>query len=369
MTDDTNTKETGAQTDNAQADQTQPDTTSTQHNQVRTTIGALVFLCISALLGIWVMQQSVNAYILQTYHTPSPLTHITHPLWLKGGEIGTLLYAHHDDVAEQIGVFNEAQVAHFNEHFAYTSAYKQQMMKKTQEEAERLAQENAKKQEMLRLNAQEQELQALLTVNSSQKVFFAGDSMMQGIAPHIQKHLQGFGIQSINLSRQSTGLAYPKFFDWQSTIKDTIKKDSTIKVLIVMLGPNDPWDMPASNGRYLKFNSPEWDSEYQSRIADILNFATEHHVGVIWVTPPNMKKPKLNEQMIHLNAVIQQELARHNVKMIDSRPIMGGVNDSYNDYLVKDANQIKMRSSDGIHFSPEGQKILAQAVWSHLIIQ
>lgn len=327
--------------------------------------GALLFLMLSALLAIWIMQKSVNAYFIQTYHQPSPLTNIDHPFWGQGAVIGDLLYDYHHTLTTTIDTFNQKVVANFNEYYAYTPQYKADLINKQKQEAIRLAKEKAlKKQQLL-----DNQLQASLTINKSHKVFFAGDSMMQGIAPHIQKYLQGLGIQSINLSKQSTGLAYPKFFDWQSTIKQTIADDKSIKVLIVMLGPNDPWDMPDGQGKYLTFNTPQWNKEYQSRIADIITFANKSGVGVIWITPPNMKKDKLNEQMVQLNAVIAEELARHQIKAIDSRPIMGGVNNRYNDYLTKDGKQIKMRSGDGIHFSPDGQKILAQVVQSQLIIE
>lgn len=68
---------------------------------------------------------------------------------------------------------------------------------------------------------------------------------MQGVAPFVQKHLkQEYGVQSVNLSKQSTGLSYPNFFDWPKTIEQTLQKEPDIRVLVVFLGPNDPWDFP-----------------------------------------------------------------------------------------------------------------------------
>lgn len=344
-------------------------TNQTQTHQITPIIGGLLFLMASALLGIWIMQHSINSYFLQTYHKPSPLTKLSSPLWEYGGNIGNELYANYHNMASSIEHINQHIVNSFNEHYAYTPHYKALLIEKQKQEAIKLAAQDALRQQQLAADKKRSAIEASLTINKSHKVFFAGDSMMQGIAPHIQKYLQEMGIDSINLSKQSTGLAYPKFFDWPNTIKQTIAKDKSIKVLMVMLGPNDPWDMPDSQGKYLTFNTPEWTVNYQARIADIINFAKEHHVGVIWITPPNMKKDKLNEQMILLNDIIGEELARHSVKVIDSRPIMGSVNNRYNDYLTKDGKQIKMRSSDGIHFSADGQKILAKAVQSQLIIE
>jgi len=55
---------------------------------------------------------------------------------------------------------------------------------------------------------------------------------MQGVAPHVQKHLQqGYQIKSVNLSKQSTGLSYPGFFDWPKTIQETLASGRNIKIL------------------------------------------------------------------------------------------------------------------------------------------
>ena len=52
---------------------------------------------------------------------------------------------------------------------------------------------------------------------------------MQGVAPFVQKHLkQEYGVQSVNLSKQSTGLSYPNFFDWPKTIEQTLPKEPDI---------------------------------------------------------------------------------------------------------------------------------------------
>ncbi|UNU73257.1 DUF459 domain-containing protein [Moraxella nasovis] len=328
-------------------------------------LGALVFLMVSAAGGIWLMQNSINAYYIQTYHTPSPMASIDNPAWRLGGKIGNELYARYGVMTGHIAKFNELQVANFNANFIPTPTAKQ-----IQQTADNpiITEPMSADTQQDALDDRQAKIAHSLTINSSQKVLFAGDSMMQGIAPHIQKHLQSLGIDSVNLSKQSTGLAYPKLFDWSKTIKEALTKDSSIKVLMVMLGPNDPWDMPASDGRYLKFDTAEWHTEYQSRMADIINFATERGVGVIWITPPNMKKAKLNQQMMILNDVMAKELDRHLVKVIDSRPIMGGVDGVYHEYLSKDGKQIKMRTGDGIHFSVAGQKILANQVQSYLII-
>jgi uncharacterized protein len=322
---------------------------------------ALTSLVVFASIGIWIMQNSVNAYYEQTYHAESPLRILDdYIFWQKGAEIGVLFNEKRDESEQYIGSMNHNVVANFNQDYAYTVEHKKYLAEKARIEKIRLAKE-----------AKEQERQSLIkgfTLTQEDEVFFAGDSMMQGVAPYVQKALlERFQIKTINLSKQSTGLSYPKFFDWPKTIKETIASNPHIKVMVIFLGPNDPWDMPnPQGGQYLRFESPEWEAVYRSRIADIIQTAQNHNVNVMWITPPNMKKPSLNEQMIYLNQIVADEVQKNKAFFIDSRPLLGDINNVYSDYLIKNGESIKMRSADGIHFSPEGQKIIANEVLQYL---
>lgn len=321
----------------------------------------ILVLIVAAVLGIWIMQNSVNAYYQQTYHQDSPLKFLDeYPIWKKGGELGTLFYAEHDLAKSSIQESNQVMVDAFNQDYAYTPEYKKMLAEKAKQEKIRLAKEAAEREKQDLLNQ--------FSLTKSDQVFFAGDSLMQGVAPYVQKHLlENYEIKTVNLSKQSTGLSYPSFFDWPKTIKETIEANPQIKILVVFLGPNDPWDMPnPQGGRYLKFESPEWETEYRSRIAGIIETAQQHHVRVMWLTPPNMRKPTLNDQMVYLNHVIEDQVQKSKAFFIDSRPILGNKNNVYSDYLEKNGNSIKMRSADGIHFSPEGQKAIADVISQHL---
>ncbi|MDQ8937091.1 SGNH/GDSL hydrolase family protein [Acinetobacter rudis] len=324
-------------------------------------------LLICALLSIWIMQNSVNAYYQQTYHQPSPLVDLDdYPSWSLGGTIGDELYHQHDAVKAKISAWNSDIIENFNAEYAFSPEFKTAMLEKQKQEQLKLASQ-AKAQAEAR--AQEAQLNQF-SITKADQVFFAGDSLMQGVAPHVQKYLQEqYSIKTVNLSKQSTGLAYPKFFNWPQTIKETLAQNPAIKILVVFLGPNDPWDMPnPTGGAYLKFETPEWEAEYRSRIANIIQTAQRHQVKVMWISPPNMRKDSLNHQMIYLNQIIAAEVQLQHAFLIDSREILGTSNNIYNDYLLKDGVSNKMRSADGIHFSTEGQKNIAKIIEQHIRI-
>lgn len=321
----------------------------------------LMVLCSFALLGAWIMQHSINAYYLQTYHKSSPLSLLDrYDAWKMGGDIGDTLYAWHDHLTDRIGQKNQQVVDYFNDNLAYTSEYQAMMTKSVQMPAAPID----------HADTPQVHSHSSYVLRPGDQIFFAGDSMMQGVAPHVQQYLQkNHNISSVNLAKQSTGLAYPSLFNWPKTIDETLTNNANIKILVVFLGPNDPWDMPdLVNGGQLKFQTPEWETGYRQRMVSILDSAKNHGVKVIWITPPNMKKQTLNEQMIYLNQVMQDELKQHDVLTIDARELLGTSNDVYNDYLVKDGETIKMRTSDGIHFSIKGQKLIAQALQDQITI-
>ena len=68
----------------------------------------LIVLCLFATLVAWIMQNSINAYYLQTYHKSSPLSLLDrYPAWKMGGDIGNKLYAWHGDLTSDINQKNQ----------------------------------------------------------------------------------------------------------------------------------------------------------------------------------------------------------------------------------------------------------------------
>ncbi len=208
------------------------------------------------------------------------------------------------------------------------------------------------------------------TLAPGQRIFFAGDSMMQGVAPHLARRLrQEHGIASIDLSRQSTGLSYPGAFNWPRTIADTLKQHPDIGVLAVFMGPNDPWDMPAaSKGPFLKFRSTGWEALYRERIRQILASAREHKVDVVWLAPPLMRQTALSDKVGYISELYESEVLEAGEVFLSSNRVLGYQGQQYSDYSDPGSARQKMRSGDGIHFTPAGQRLLADALYQQLQI-
>ena len=210
-----------------------------------------------------------------------------------------------------------------------------------------------------------------IVLTQNDKVFFAGDSLMQGVAPYVKKMLfKQYKIESIDLSKRSTGLSYPKAFDWPKTINDKLSEDPSIKLLVVFLGANDPWDFPvkgyATNAR---FKSKLWEKQYRLRIASILEHVQKHSIQVLWLAPPCMRKQKLNDGMVYLNKLYQSELEKTQQHFLTTNELLGCSYEKFNSYIETNKEKIKVRVDDGVHFTPSGQRILAKAIMEKIIFK
>ncbi|MCW2256523.1 hypothetical protein M2263_002614 [Providencia alcalifaciens] len=366
-------------------------TSEFKRNLIKT--GQVLFIVLVAgLLLIWLNQGSLERFWQQKYHRDTPWAAISgNPVWDYGAYLhdgtqaagGAFLYhtsgqqAFDAKEAEAIAIANENSKRTFPEGFqvglrfvngyiypAESLSITFPELLKRQQAREPL---KASKAGPVKISNTGPIIpKHFAKLEKGNEVLFAGDSMMQGVAPQVKNMLlKKYNIGSINLSKQSTGLAYRRFFNWPQTIAKALDDNPNIKVLVVFLGPNDPWDMPPETGyKYVKFKSEIWEQVYRSRISDILAAARQHNVDVIWVGPPNMRKANLSDGMKFLRGLYQSEVENNGEIYFSVNDVFKYKDQTYSDYFGDDSSKIKLRSGDGIHFSPKGQQAIAEKVFS-----
>ncbi|MGJ3448440.1 SGNH/GDSL hydrolase family protein [Enterobacter sp. PTB] len=208
----------------------------------------------------------------------------------------------------------------------------------------------------------------LAILGNDKKVLLIGDSMMEGVAPRVLKIIQDqHNATGINLSRRSTGLAYPGFFNWPVTTEKTLRQTPSVGLLVVFLGPNDPWDMPAGKGKpFLKFGSEDWEVAYRGRIDQILDLTTEYHIPVVWVMPPAMRKLKLSHGVKYLNTLYSAEVEKYGGILVDVNNVFDYGPDNYAPDILVRGKMTRVRADDGIHYTPAGENLIAKAIVSHI---
>lgn len=328
-----------------------------------------LILLISILLVTWFKHDRLTSYWQQTYQQTEVWNALNQiPNWSVGLIPEKFLIT--DGLVTQLSSISTQSNAQINQAFYPVLVEQQRLFEiekaKKLAEAKRLAKLEAERRERERLIVKE------VTIRPDQKVFFAGDSLMEGVAPYTMRELQSrYQISSIDLSKQNTGLSYSTFFDWPATIEQTILENPDIGVLAVFLGANDPWAVPDPEnpgGEYIEFASPRWNELYSEKINRILQAAERNQTQIIWMTPPLMKSEKLKQQMIILNDLYHQAIPNTKVLIIDSRPLLldNPESEDYSDSILIEGNKVKVRTADGIHFTTAGQKLLAEAFMSHI---
>ena len=103
-----------------------------------------------------------------------------------------------------------------------------------------------------------------------QRILLAGDSMMQGIAPLFMRDIMRLhpDWQVRDLSRTSTCLTMRRYFDWPARMIDEMDAQN-LTLLVIFLGPNDPWDLVVDGQRHL-FPSLGWALNYALRVDEVL---------------------------------------------------------------------------------------------------
>lgn len=201
-----------------------------------------------------------------------------------------------------------------------------------------------------------------------QRILFAGDSMMQGVAPFAMRELakQNPEWKMFDESRQSTGLTVRRYFDWPTRIVELMDaRDLTL--VVVFLGPNDPWDIAVGGKRHV-FPTDSWVSHYASRVDEIQSAAKQRGIGVIWMGLPAMREARVHDGAVLQNQIFHARAKAWGTDFLSTEPLVGLLSEPYQKFLKDDAGQaVNLRAEDGIHFNTTGLKRMSSALVQMII--
>lgn len=203
--------------------------------------------------------------------------------------------------------------------------------------------------------------QGPIPLGASDRILLVGDSLMQGLAPHLITNLKRkYKVESMDLSKHSTGLTYPAFFDWPATVEDAFELED-YSVVIVFLGANDPWDMTIQ-GRYIRFGSEPWAAVYRERVARIINTAAAHHARLVWLGVPPLGREDLIGKAPTLNAIYAEEAGKMPLfaRFVPTDATLTADGSSFTKFLeLPERGSVMVRTDDGVHFTTQGHRLLA----------
>ena len=206
-----------------------------------------------------------------------------------------------------------------------------------------------------------------IVLKQGDSVLITGDSMMQYIGMIASQNYPKLGLKVLDLSKQSTGLLYKKSHNWAQVIKDTLAQNKDIKLLVMLIGANDPWGR-SINGKFYELNSSEWREFYARRVDEIYQIAKASDVKVLWLSLPCMQKTDYAKKIELLNEIYKSVSEQNGQFFINTSEYLCQ-NDEYKTHIDIAGKRSKIRQDDGIHISKIGSQILADEILKRIEIE
>ncbi len=142
--------------------------------------------------------------------------------------------------------------------------------------------------------------------------------------------------------------------DWFAYVSAEMKAYAP-DVAVLMLGANDA----------VVINSVGTD-RYGQRVGAMMDLLRAPGRLVVWVGQPAMGRPDLAVNAPIVNAVAREEAARRPwVLYVDTTAVTSDADGNYTPNLRDiDGSTVQGRADDGVHLSPAGGRVVAEAVFS-----
>ncbi len=205
-----------------------------------------------------------------------------------------------------------------------------------------------------------------LVLDLPQTVLFAGDSIMEELGPALAQMLAGKKtLKLVQAGRSSTGLCRPDFYDWPKAMRALMRSEHP-RTVVICIGANDDQTVADAGVRH-QFISPRWQVAYRHKVEELINIIEEYGGISIWVSPPIMGPDTLRPRVFAIKEVIRQTCESKNVPFIDIWPTLADTEGNFQySFIAPGGKTIKLRTRDGVHIAPEGNKILAKTVLPYL---
>lgn len=199
--------------------------------------------------------------------------------------------------------------------------------------------------------------------DASKRVLVIGDQLAGGMGSGLARMIQNddqADFTVANRFNEASGLARPEIYDWAAAIPKMVQ-DKNFSAAVILMGLNDRRDMRDANGATLKFNTPEWDALYKSRIDAVIDALMAAQIKVYWMGEPPMGDPGLDADMQNITALIKDRVAAKGATFVDLRAPLANTSGGYADRGPDDTGQdSKLRQSDGVTFMRLGNNRLGQ---------
>jgi len=188
------------------------------------------------------------------------------------------------------------------------------------------------------------------------RVYFGGDSLsgMPGMWLGILRKKDGLAKVKADYV-ESSRLTYEEPVDWPARVKQQMSAGRW-DVGGFMIGANDSGMPMIAGGKSVMYPKKAWLEEYESRAKQIATIMLRAGVDrVYWVGMPIMPSSSESKKMRDLNKLFENVAASSpDIEYVDSYDLLSTKGGKIDESL---------RSGDGVHYTDEGARTVAKAVW------
>ncbi len=208
-----------------------------------------------------------------------------------------------------------------------------------------------------------------VTADDPLTMYVGGDSMVGqfGMAMEILANNTGMIATTEVKYEFGSGLSRPDFVDWPARLAG-VSEEQDPDVVVLYFGGNDAQPLEL-DGTVYEPEDDEWQAEYRSRVAGLMDQldAAGHHV--YWMGMPIPRSETMVRRLGMLNDIYESEAAgRDAVRFVPSWDLFAGPDGQYSEYLEDDdGNLVDMRLQDGIHLTTAGAFRIARVTIARII--
>lgn len=192
------------------------------------------------------------------------------------------------------------------------------------------------------------------------KVALVGDSLAEAL---------GFGFEADTAFKtdfllrsrfsSSSGLVRDDYFDWPKNLAALMAEHGDLAAIIISMGLSDRQSI-RNGSETLEPLSEAWREAYRKRIDQLMSVARASGLPVIWMGLPVVRLPKFSADLMQMNEMIRDRVQVAGgvyLDIVDAFADGNGGFTSTGPDVIGDI--VRLRGSDGIHFTPAGQRKLA----------
>jgi len=206
------------------------------------------------------------------------------------------------------------------------------------------------------------------TPTNELRVVVVGDSLAAGLGVYLEREFRPALVRVLRQGRISTGLSRLDYFDWMAAMRQ-IENSYRPDVVVVMIGDNDNQSLQSPGGQTVaEIGSFEWPRGYQRRVEELTRIGVDGGAHVAWVGLPIVQRKERWDVMQRQNDIFERVVdATPNAVYVDTWDRFATRDGRYTPFYWENGRAQLVRAPDGLHFTPRGYELLAEAVGQTLV--